>query len=138
MMSAVSRPARVVALLVALVACAWFALGVRQTRDTQRAAAILARPGTLTTAQAAQVATLLSHAGTLNPDRQVQLLRAELVLREGHPPAARAIVLGVLSSEPQNIDAWAALARSSRGDPQTFRLALRRARALAPVVPPPG
>ncbi len=138
MMDGVSSPARVVALFLALAACAWFALGVRQTRDTQRAAAILARPGTLTRAEAAQVTTLLSHAATLNPDRQVQLLRAELVLREGHPPAARAIVLGVLAREPQNIDAWAALARSSQGDPQSFRLALRRARALAPAVPPPA
>ena len=138
MMRGVSRPVRVAALLIALAACAWFALGVRQTRDTNRAAAILAAPGTLTPADAARVTTLLNDAGTLNPDRQVQLLRAALAVREGHSPAARAIVFGVLASEPQNIDAWVALARASQGDPQTFLLALRRARALAPVVPPPA
>lgn len=128
---------RVAVALLAFAVCAWFALGVVQTRDTDRAAAIVSSPGTLGGAAAAHAASLLADAGTLNPDAQVKLLRAQLANREGHPAAARAIVLGVLAGEPQNIDAWVELARSSQGDPHTFALALRRARALAPLVPPP-
>lgn len=130
--------ARVGVVLVALVACAWFALGALQTRDVDRASAIVTAPGTLGGAAGAHAASLLHDAGVLNPDTQVKLLRAELVDREGHPAAARAIVLGVVAGEPQNIEAWVQLARVSQGDPQTFRLALTRARALAPIVPPPS
>ncbi len=125
-------------MLVALVACAWFGLGIVQTRDTNRASAIVTAPGPLGAAAGAHAASLLHDAGVLNPDTAVKLLRAQLVDREGHPAAARAIVLGVLAGEPRNIDAWVQLARVSQGDPQTFRLALTRARALAPIVPPPS
>ncbi len=130
--------ARVGVVLVALVACAWFGLGIVQTRDTNRASAIVTAPGPLGAAAGAHAASLLHDAGVLNPDTAVKLLRAQLVDREGHPAAARAIVLGVLAGEPRNIDAWVQLARVSQGDPQTFRLALTRARALAPIVPPPS
>jgi predicted Zn-dependent protease len=124
-------------LVAAVVVCAWFVLGVVETHQTNRATAILGARGRLDSAQRAHVASLLSGAGSLNPDRQVDILRAQLDVREGHPAAARAILRGVVAQEPENIDAWVALARASAGDPQTFRLALTRARALAPLVPPP-
>jgi len=124
--------------LLALVVCAWFVLGIVQTHDAQRATAIVQGAGRLSAAQEDRADDLLSDAATLNPDRQIDLLRAQLLVREGRSTAARAILAHVLTEEPQNIDAWVALARSSQGDPQSFRLALARARALAPVVPPPG
>ncbi len=125
---------RVIAALLALAVCAWFALGAVQARDVDRASAIVSAPGALGGAAAAQAASLLDHAGTLNPDRQVDLLRAELAARRGDLPGARAILVGVVHDEPQNIDAWAALARASAGDPAAFRLAVARVRALAPPV----
>lgn len=127
---------RILGALLALVVCAWFGLGVVQSRDVDRAAAIVGGSGRLTPAEAQQARSLLSRAGTLNPDRQVDLLRAQLEVREGDPAAARAILFRVLADEPLNINAWVALARASQGDPQSFRLALTRGRALAPIVPP--
>lgn len=126
--------ARVSAALLALAICGWFVLGAAQTHDADRAAAILASPGQLRPASAARAASLLDDAGTLNPDRQVDLLRARLAVRRGDLPRARAILAGVVRDEPQNVDAWAALARSSAGDPAVFRLAVARVRALAPPV----
>ncbi len=125
---------RVTAALLALVVGAWFALGAVQSRDIDRAGAIASARGALTGRAAGQAASLLDDAGTLNPDRQVDLLRAELVARRGDLPGARAILVSVVHDEPQNIDAWAALARSSAGDPAAFRLAVARVRALAPPV----
>ena len=114
--------ARVIGALLALVVCAWFVLGAVELSETDRATAILQRTGRWTPAEARQTAALLGDAGRLNPDRQIELLRAALHVREGDAPAARAIVWRVLAQEPQNIEAWAALAH---------------VRALAPSVPPP-
>jgi hypothetical protein len=128
-------PARLIGAVAALVVCAWFAVALVQTRDTDRASAIVSAPGTLTPAAAARAAGLLHDAGTLNPGVDTDLLRAALAVREGQPARARSILAGVLAQEPMNIQAWAALARASAGDPSTFKAALRHVRALAPAVP---
>jgi predicted Zn-dependent protease len=88
-------------------------------------------------AQARHLGALLDEARPLNPDSEVDLLRAELATERGERVLARAILAPVLRHEPMNIDAWVALARASQDDPRTFELALRRARQLAPAVPPP-
>ncbi len=126
---------RVVGALIALVLCAWFGLGVVQSRDTDRAAAVAGQTAPLTATDVHRARTLLSTAGTLNPDRQVDLLRAQLDVRRGELGPARTILFGVVRSEPMNVDAWAGLALASAGDPSLFRLAVFKVRALAPVVP---
>jgi Flp pilus assembly protein TadD len=129
---------RAAGIVGALAICAWFGLGVRQATDTEdarRIVSLLERPSAR---QSARAATLLSRAGTLNPDRSVDLLRAQLALQRGDRPQARRIIAGVLRDEPDNIDAWTRLAFTvGRADRPTFAQAVRQIHRLAPPVPAP-
>jgi hypothetical protein len=97
---------RVAILAVALVACAWFALGARQARDIAHATAIVSSGSPLTTSQASHADSLLSDAGTLNPDSQVDLLRAQVAFAAGKRGQAFGITRRVTAREPQNLLAW--------------------------------
>ena len=118
----------------ALVVCAWFALGIRQSHDLNAATAIVSARAPLSAAQARHAAGLLGAAGQLNPGTSVDLARSELALRRGDGAQARAIALSVTRSEPQNIEAWLAYGTASARDPRAFALALRHLEALAPPV----
>jgi hypothetical protein len=128
--------ARGLALVVAVVACAWFALGVRQAHDTDAATSLITAGGSgaLRAGAAAHAASLLDAAGQLNPDRGVDLLRSQLAVRQGHPARGRALALAVTRAEPQNIQAWIAYGRASPDDPAGFGEALRHLNELAPPV----
>ncbi len=128
---------RIAAALLALVLCAWWGLGIRQAKNTDRATAILDAGTRLTPSEQRHVNELLDAAGTLNPDTQVDVLRAQLRLEEGDPAAARAILERVVQREPDNAAAWAWLARSAAGSPRTFIRALAAVRGLVPSVPSP-
>lgn len=119
---------------VALTVAAWFALGIRQSHDLNLATDIVSAPAPLTAARARQASDLLRRAGQLNPDRAVDLARAQLALRRGDTAGAQAIALSVTRAEPQNIDAWLAYGTASAHDPHAFALALRHLEALAPAV----
>jgi hypothetical protein len=119
---------------LAVVAAAWFALGVRQARDTARAAAIVSASARPTAAQARHASDLLSAAGFLNPDRLLDVLRARLDLVRGDEPAARAILKRVTHDERFYLDAWVWLARASVGDLKDFYAAAYRIRQLVPPV----
>jgi predicted Zn-dependent protease len=121
--------ARVAVVAVALVAVAWFALGIHQSADLSAASAIASRPHP-TAAAARHADALLDSAATLNPDRTVDITRAQLALARGDDARARAILLGVTRAEPQDLDAWIGLVRS--GGPRKLReLAFARALALS-------
>jgi predicted Zn-dependent protease len=99
-------------LAVAAVVAAWFALGVIQSHDTSRAASVILSNDRLTDAEVKHVDSLLSAAGTLNPDRQVELLRGQLALRKGENRRALAIFAAVTHAEPQNVLAWDLIAEA--------------------------
>ena len=125
-------------LALALVMASWFALGFVQARDTDDAARIVSRLAALSPAQSARAADLLAGAGTLNPDRQVDLLRAELDLHHRADRGAAAILRSVVRDEPDNVAAWDLLGAALRGiDPAGARAANARVRALVPPVPQP-
>jgi hypothetical protein len=131
---------RVAALLGAagaLVVAAWFGLGVHQAVSQDHAEALIGTPGVskLTAGEAGRVSSLLASAGVLNPDRSVALDRSAVALARGRLDLARRLARSVTSAEPQNIEAWVALARASDGDPALFRYALGRAAALEPIRP---
>jgi hypothetical protein len=127
---------RAAVLAVAVVTGAWFAVGALQARDTRRATAILASGGRLSPASARHTSSLLDGAGFLNPDRQVDVLRAQLDLGQGHELAARSILKRVVVSEPDNLQAWVWLARASVGDLKDFYAAAYRIRQLVPPARP--
>ena len=122
------RIARVLIACLGILACAWFALGIRQAHDINRVTTIvggLTGQQRLSAAQAAHANSLLDSAGGLNPDRTVDLLRARVALLRDDRPAATRILLGVVKSEPDNIDAWYGLATSA-SNPHTVSRAIAR------------
>jgi hypothetical protein len=111
----------------------WYVVGIRQAEDTNRASALISPGGRLSASQAREASSLLGAAGFLNPDREVDVLRAQLQADQGDLRGARRIVTGVVKAEPQNLQAWLVLARSSVGDLRDFYAA---AYAIHQLVPP--
>jgi predicted Zn-dependent protease len=125
--------ARVLLAVLAVAACAWFALGAEQARDTGQAKALLSSSTQVSPATATRVRSLLSSASTLNPDSTVDLLRAQLATAQSHPRKALRIVESVVAREPDNADAWVALARVALNrDPAAVERAIRNIARLVP------
>jgi predicted Zn-dependent protease len=124
--------------VLGLLAAAWFALGVYQSHAVSQATSIAAGPGRLTAAQARRADDLLHDAAALNPDRSSDVLRAQVALARGDAARARQILSGVVASEPQDLDAWIALARASSGVFHERQIALLHILKLAPPAKPVG
>lgn len=116
--------------VTSLVVCAWFGLGVVQTRD-QNQARSLYQSSAHTQRDDPRVLALLRTAGVLNPDSTVELLRGGVAADQGNPSKARAIFDDIARREPRNISAWSAAARVGDGT------ALSHIAKLEPPVPNP-
>lgn len=114
------RVARIAILLLALLCCAWFALGARQAHLVGQATAIVAPGHRLSPQQARHAADLLDAAGTLNPDLQVDVLRGELAIDQGQLTHARQILHSVIVREPKNLAAFEQAARASANDKAAY------------------
>jgi predicted Zn-dependent protease len=125
---------RVGLLVVAVVVAAWFAVGVRQARDTDRATALVAANSPLSPKAARQAQSLLRAAGTLNPDLTIDILRGELAVNQRHDAQAERILESVTGREPLNLAAWTQLAFAAAqvGDRRTLVRAARNISALYP------
>ena len=120
----------------ATVLCAWFVLGTVQAHDENRATALIDAAGTPSPALTSEILHLLDVAGTLNPDRDIALLRSQAQTRAGRDAAAVRTAQGVARAEPLNIDAWTVLAFAAQPiDPAEARLARAHQASLAPPVP---
>jgi predicted Zn-dependent protease len=131
------RILRIAGLVVSLAACAWYVLGVRQARETGRAAAIVSATTPLSAGQAREASSLLRAAKVLNPDTTPDVLQAQLERDQGRFAQARTTLERVVAREPENVIAWLWLAKSSPGRPKTAIGALLQIRRLVPSVPPP-
>jgi predicted Zn-dependent protease len=118
----------------ALVVSAWFALGWVQARDGGRANSLVLNANRVSPAQAAQVRSWLSSAGTLNPDRQVELTRAHLDFEVHDYGSAIRILQAVTRAEPQNVFAWSQLLYTA-GSANRLGVAGVAARHVAQLVP---
>jgi predicted Zn-dependent protease len=125
-----SLPTRVAVVAVSLVVVAWFALGIHQNADLSAATAIAARPHP-TAAANRHADALLDSAAVLNPDRTVDITRAQLALARGDSARARTILLALTRAEPQNLDAWIGLVRASSSDVKLREVAFDRALVLS-------
>jgi predicted Zn-dependent protease len=126
--------ARAAAAVVALLVSAWFAIGVRQSVNTSRAAALLGSGQRLTAPQARRARSLLSAAGTLNPDLAVNLLRGQLAIDQHQTRHAERIFLSVTRREPLNLQAWLKVAYAAAADRDSRTLA-RAARKIEELYP---
>lgn len=105
------RAREVLVVLVAVVVCAWFGLGIVQAQDADHATTILASANALSATQRAHVVSLLDSADALNPGTGIELLRAQLAAVENHTQLEGRILETVTRAEPLNLDAWLALAK---------------------------
>lgn len=89
----------------AAIVAAWFGLGWIQARDLGRAQSLIPT-GRLSANQARTVASLLDTAGNLNPDRSVEIARAQLADAQGEPGQGVRLMEQVTEAEPLNLQAW--------------------------------
>ncbi len=130
------RAARLAIAALAVAACAWFVIGVIQSDNESRATAAINGGGTPTPAQTAQIEHWLDSAGTLNPDRNIDLLRAQAEVRAGQSAKALALMKRVVRDEPRNADAWIVFGFAAQSQsPALARLAHAEVLKLAPPVP---
>jgi predicted Zn-dependent protease len=127
-----SGATRIVAAAAALVVVAWFALGAYQSHEVGRATA--GTHGHLTSDGARRADAALENAATLNPDRAVDVLRAQVAIAAGQATRGEAILDRVLAAEPQDLDAWIALADALPQNSSQRQQALLHILSLAPVV----
>lgn len=129
---------RLVLVAVAVLACAWFALAIRSTHDEHSVTSLLNAQNHLTSEQAAAALRTLSQARVLDPDEQLNILRAQVNFHSGRVRTAAALARGIVGREPDNVEAWLVLELMSRGiDVSLNRLAQQRVSQLAPPVAPP-
>jgi hypothetical protein len=125
---------RVSLIVAALVACAWFALGIRSSHDADRVSALISSAGSIPASQAPADYRALDDAEVLDPDQSLELLRSEVALHAGQHSYALAIAKRIVAREPQNPNAWLTLeVISAHVDPSLSRLAQLK---LAQLVPP--
>ena len=125
-----SLAVRIAVAAIALVAVAWFALGIHQNADLSAATAIASRPHP-TAAAARHANALLDSASSLNPDQTIGITRAQLALAQGDEPRARSILERVVHAEPQNLTAWIGLERASGNDTHAREIAFAHAVVLS-------
>jgi predicted Zn-dependent protease len=107
------RIARAIAVLAAVIACAWFVIGQRQAVSTERATTLLSGNAPVSARAAARVRSLLDEARFLNPDITPRLLAARLHVRQGDNAGAVRIITPLVRQEPMNLSVWVALAQAT-------------------------
>jgi hypothetical protein len=127
------RVTRILVLVFAVVASAWFVLGIRQNAEIDRAASILTHSGRPTAAQLRDATSLLHSARLLNPDAEVNILRGRVAIEELAFPRARRILEGVVRDEPMNLEAWIWLGGASLTDKPEAQFAYSHWAQLDPI-----
>jgi predicted Zn-dependent protease len=122
--------------LVALLVSAWFGLGFYQAQQTGKASALIGGGNRLSARQAQQARSTLDSAGTLNPDRAVDVLRGQLATDQRDYASAIRILSAVTAREPLNLTAWAELgvAAAKAGNRGVLVIAGRHIAQLIPRV----
>lgn len=104
----------------AAIVAAWFAVGWVQAHDLGRAEALVSA-SRLSPGQARDAASLLNTAADLNPDRTVDITRAQLAAQQHDPARAVTILQAVTRAEPENLDAWRELSITAAALPPSPR-----------------
>lgn len=135
---AVTIAARLLLVALAVLAGGWLLVQERAARAEGRLAVLAFQTrGELTPEQVRRGEALLRADRRLDPDRRPDLYEAVLLGRRGRTAEAVAVLRDTVRAEPENLEAWALLARSAaQVDPRLAAAARARAWALAPPVPP--
>jgi tetratricopeptide (TPR) repeat protein len=94
--------------VIALLAGAWLALGVRAVRLEDDAEAVItqARAGPVAPDQVNAALDDLAKAGRLSPDQAPLIDQGELLVSAGRADEARAVAKRATDAEPENLQAW--------------------------------
>ena len=125
---------RIAVAAFAVVASAWFALGAIEAREINHITGLVTQSTRLSRQQSRAALDQLSSAGTLNPDRHVDVLRATVLARSGQIRGAVTLLQHVVQAEPKNLEAWFELATVAGADLQVSSGALRHIGQLVPRV----
>jgi hypothetical protein len=131
--AAMSLGLRLATAVVALVVCAWFALGIRESHEIASATGVVAGSGQPSAHELAAAEGALSNADLLNPDQEVDILRARVDIKRGDNGAARALLATVTRREPQNLEAWIWFTGASLGDHAAAAIGAARIAQLDPL-----
>jgi hypothetical protein len=127
--------ARAILALAALALSAVLAVQALSARADVELTRLVLNPTPLTAQQRARADVLLRRADRLSLDTRTDLERGTLRARADDARGAGAQFESVVRREPQNLEAWALLARAAeRYDPALAATARARVRKLAPPV----
>jgi hypothetical protein len=127
--------ARATLALAALALAAVLAVQALAARADLELTRLVLNPTPLTAQQQARADMLVGRADRLSLDTRTDIERATLRARAGDFRGAGAKFESVVRREPQNLEAWALLARAAeRYDPARAAEARARTRRLAPPV----
>jgi cytochrome c-type biogenesis protein CcmH/NrfG len=128
---------RALIVVLALLAGGWLAVQERAAHAESEIDEIAFGPGdTLGSGTVARAEELLRTDRRLNPDRRPDLYEAVVLGRAGRTREAISVLRRTVAAEPENLEAWALLARAARSeDPALAARARARQRELAPPVP---
>jgi cytochrome c-type biogenesis protein CcmH/NrfG len=115
---------RVLAAALAAVVCAAFAIGIRQAISVNAVSALLATRHGLTPSQQRSAASELRSAAFGYPGEDVQILAAQVAIREHRYTRAKLIAESINRAEPDNLQGWIVLAAAGLNIPNR-RAALR-------------
>jgi hypothetical protein len=131
-------PERIVTALVALAVAAGFAVALTAARAEDRLADLQFRPPQLSAADLRRADQLERDAGRLTPGVRRLIVLSSVRLRGGDASGALEIASAAARQEPENGEAWLAVARAARAaDVPIEQEALQRLRELVPPVPAP-
>ena len=131
-------PERIAVAVIALAVAACFAVALSAARAEDRLADLQFRPPQLAPADLRRANGLERDAGRFTPGERRVLVLANVRLRGGDAKGALALARGAARREPENAEAWLAVARAAReADPALAKTALQRLRELVPPVPAP-
>jgi predicted Zn-dependent protease len=127
------RAFRPVALVAALVVCAWFVIGIRQAQDLNVATSILAAGQAAPAHELTIAAEALRSAKFLNPDQNVNILRGRLAIARGQDRQAQQILGAVTRKEPLNLEGWIWFTGANLGNKREGLIGTARIAQLDPL-----
>jgi cytochrome c-type biogenesis protein CcmH/NrfG len=131
-------PERIVLAVVSLAVAACFVVAFYAARAEDRLSDLRFRPPELGQADLRRAEQLEQDAGRLTPGERRAIVLATVRLRGGDAAGALRTARAAARREPENAEAWLAVARAAReADPPLAREALQRLRELVPPVPAP-
>lgn len=77
----------------------------------------------------------LGDAAVLNPDGEIDILRAHVFINAGDPARAKRVLWDLLAREPKNVDGWILMYFTPPPHNPDSRLAAQRLNELVPPVP---